>query len=101
MVQFETWFKAAAGCGIIEPNAMALATADGSTGAPSVRYVLLKGYDARGFVFYTNYESRKGRELASNNLASLGFWWEPLQRQVCVWGGERGCFGGARVMEGG
>ena len=54
--QFDAWFKTAASCGLKEPNAMALATADGS---PSVRYVLLKGYDERGFVWYTNYDSSK------------------------------------------
>ena len=60
---------------------MALATADGS-GVPSVRYVLLKGVDERGFIFYTNYDSRKGKEL-NNGHAALCFYWEPLQRSVC------------------
>jgi hypothetical protein len=63
-----------------EPNQMAIATAD-ERGVPSVRMVLLKGYDARGFVFYTNYDSRKARELA-NGHAALCMYWEPLQRQV-------------------
>jgi len=63
-----------------EPNQMALATADGA-GAPSVRMVLLKGYDARGFIFYTNYDSRKAAELASGR-AALTMYWEPLQRSV-------------------
>lgn len=64
-----------------EPNQMALATAD-AAGVPSVRMVLLKGYDARGFVFYTNHDSRKGREMAQNGNAALCMYWEPLQRQV-------------------
>ena len=64
-----------------EPNQMALATAD-ARGVPSVRMVLLKGYDARGFVFYTNHDSRKGREMAANGNAALCMYWEPLQRQV-------------------
>lgn len=63
-----------------EPNQMALASAD-ARGVPSVRMVLLKGYDARGFVFYTNYDSRKARELATGH-AALCMYWEPLQRQV-------------------
>ncbi len=63
-----------------EPNQMALATAD-AAGAPSVRMVLLKGYDARGFVFYTNYDSRKAAELATGR-AALTMYWEPLQRSV-------------------
>ena len=65
-----------------EPNQMALATASAS-GAPSVRMVLLKGYDERGFVFYSNHDSRKGREMAANGNAALCMYWEPLQRQVC------------------
>jgi pyridoxine/pyridoxamine 5'-phosphate oxidase len=71
---------------IEEPNAIAVATADAATGAPSVRMVLLKAYDARGFVFYTNYTSRKGRELAGNARAAFTMWWEPLQRQIRVEG---------------
>ena len=63
-----------------EPNQMALASAD-AQGVPSVRMVLLKGYDERGFMFYTNYDSRKARELA-NGHAALCMYWEPLQRQV-------------------
>ena len=63
-----------------EPNQMALATAD-AAGSPSVRMVLLKGYDARGFIFYTNYDSRKAAELA-NGRAALSMYWEPLQRSV-------------------
>lgn len=83
--EFDAWFKLAASCGMQEPNAMALATAS-SAGAPSVRYVLLKGYDERGFVWFTNYDSAKGLELEENAAASLAFWWEPLQRQVRIEG---------------
>jgi pyridoxamine 5'-phosphate oxidase len=68
-----------------EPTAMALGTAD-AAGRPSVRIVLLKSYDERGFVFYTNFESRKGRELQSNPRAALCFHWQPLVRQVRVEG---------------
>src|SRR3712207_6703127 len=64
--QFDRWFTDATNAGVAEANAMTLATADPRTGAPSARVCLLKGFDARGFVFYTNYESRKGRELAAN-----------------------------------
>ena len=63
-----------------EPNQMAIASAD-ANGVPSVRMVLLKGYDERGFMFYTNYESRKAQELA-NGHAALCMYWEPLQRSV-------------------
>jgi pyridoxamine 5'-phosphate oxidase len=79
--QFAQWFGAARGCGLPEPNAMILATAD-TTGRPSARTVLLKQFDARGFVFFTNYASRKGRELAHNPQASLLFLWLELERQV-------------------
>jgi pyridoxamine 5'-phosphate oxidase len=84
--QFATWFADAVEAGLPEPNAMLLATADGS-GRPSARTVLLKGYDQRGFTFFTNYESRKGRDLAANPQASLVFPWYPLHRQVIVYGG--------------
>jgi len=67
------------------PHAAALATAD-RTGRPSLRMVLLKGFDARGFVFYTNYRSRKGRELAKNARASLLFYWGTIERQVRIEG---------------
>jgi len=69
----------------LEANTMALATA-GTGGRPSVRTVLLKGVDQRGFIFYTNYGSRKGRELAANDNAALVFYWPELERQVCVTG---------------
>ena len=83
--QFAVWFADAAAFGLPEPNAMVVATADPS-GRPSARTVLLKEYDARGFVFFTNYESRKGTELAANAYASLVFPWFPMQRQVLVSG---------------
>jgi pyridoxamine 5'-phosphate oxidase len=79
--QFACWFDAARSCDLPEPNAMILATAD-TTGRPSVRTVLLKQFDARGLVFFTNYDSRKGRELARNPQASLLFLWLELERQV-------------------
>lgn len=69
----------------LEVNAMQLATV-GADGKPSVRTVLLKGVDARGFIFFTNYESRKGRELAVNASAALVFYWPDLERQVCIAG---------------
>jgi pyridoxamine 5'-phosphate oxidase len=79
--QFSEWYEHAVAAGVVEPEAMALATAN-ADGAPSVRFVLLKGIDARGVEFYTNYESRKGRELAANPRAALAILWKPLQRQV-------------------
>lgn len=83
--QFAAWFADAAAFGLPEPNAMVVATA-GRDGRPSARTVLLKEYDARGFVFYTNYESRKGTELSATAYASLVFPWFPMQRQVLVGG---------------
>lgn len=83
--QFRRWLKDAVDAGLPEPNAMVVATAD-TSGAPSARFVLLKGLDERGLAFYTNLESRKGRELAANPQASLVFPWFPLQRQVLVGG---------------
>lgn len=83
--QFQTWFDAARAASPFEPNAMALATV-GADGRPSVRMVLLKGLDERGFVFYTNYESRKGRELEGTPWAALDFFWPEMERQVRVEG---------------
>jgi pyridoxamine 5'-phosphate oxidase len=82
--QFEAWF-AEAGDAVRAPEALAVATAD-ERGAPSVRMVLLKGYDERGFVFFTGYGSQKGRELAANPRAALLFYWDPLGRQVRIEG---------------
>jgi pyridoxamine 5'-phosphate oxidase len=83
--QFQLWFDATVAAGHPEPNAMAVATAT-LDGAPSARMTLLKGLDERGFVFYTNYESRKGGELAANPRAALIFFWVLLERQVRVEG---------------
>ncbi|HEY3757579.1 MAG TPA: pyridoxamine 5'-phosphate oxidase [Opitutaceae bacterium] len=83
--QFDKWFQEAEASKLVEPNAMVLSTAS-RDGAPSSRIVLLKGVDGRGFVFYTNYESRKGREIESNPRASLLFPWFPIERQVIVEG---------------
>jgi pyridoxamine 5'-phosphate oxidase len=78
---FAEWFEAASEGEPNDPNAMALATVDGS-GLPNVRMVLLKGFDPQGFVFYTNIESDKGRELIAAGKAALGFHWKSLRRQV-------------------
>jgi pyridoxamine 5'-phosphate oxidase len=83
--QFTAWFGEAQAAGVPEPTAMTLATAT-AEGEPSARIVLLKGLDERGFVFYTNYESRKGRELAENPRAALTFYWPALERQVRIAG---------------
>lgn len=83
--QFGRWFSQAQNAGLQEPSAMALATVDGAC-RPSLRTVLLRGWDERGFVFYTNYESRKGRELASDPHAALLFYWDVLHRQIRVEG---------------
>lgn len=83
--QFEKWFQEAEGAKIPEPNAMTLSTAD-AEGRPSARTVLLKGLDGRGFVFFSNYESRKGREVAGNPRVSLVFPWIAIERQVIVEG---------------
>jgi pyridoxamine 5'-phosphate oxidase len=108
LAQFETWFREATGdksqsrwrkIGLAlaklwsaicnhrpaDINAMTLATAD-KNGRPSTRTVLLKSVDARGFIFFTNYDSRKGRELAENPSAALTFFWSDLERQVCIAG---------------
>ena len=84
--QFAAWFQHAASAGVREPEAAALATAS-AEGAPSVRMVLMKQYDERGFVFYSNYESRKGQELAANSRAALMFYWVLLGRQIRIEGG--------------
>jgi pyridoxamine 5'-phosphate oxidase len=79
--QFGRWWDEAVAAEVPEPNAMTVATAD-AAGKPSARTVLLKGFDDRGFVFFTNYESRKGEELAANPFAALLFFWRELERQV-------------------
>ncbi len=84
--QFKAWFAEAAASALIEPNAMTLATVS-ADGAPSARAVLLKEYDEKGFVFYTNYLSRKARELESNPRAALLFYWAELERQIRIEGG--------------
>jgi pyridoxamine 5'-phosphate oxidase len=83
--QFESWFQDALAAQLPLPNAMTLATVDAG-GAPSARVVLLKGLDSGGFVFYTNYDSRKGRELALRADACLVFLWSDLERQVRISG---------------
>ncbi|MCB0551926.1 MAG: pyridoxamine 5'-phosphate oxidase [Phaeodactylibacter sp.] len=83
--QFGIWFEEAMNAQLPEPNAMTLATAD-ALGRPSARIVLLKGFDKDGFVFYTNYQSRKGRNLAEQPWAALVFFWQELQRQVRIEG---------------
>lgn len=85
ILQFENWFEDAVKNKISEPNIMHLSTAD-KTGRPSGRIVLLKGFDEDGFVFYTNYMSRKGNELLQNNYGALTFLWMELYRQVRVEG---------------
>ena len=83
--QFERWFADATAARVLEPNAMTLSTAT-RDGVPSARIVLLKGVDANGFAFYTDYRSRKGAELAENPLAALTFLWKEIERQVRVTG---------------
>src|SRR6188768_1762691 len=83
--QFEKWFAQAVDARLPEPKAMTLATVD-ARGYPAARIVLIKGVDERGFVFFTNYESRKGEELAVNPRASLLFHWVELERQVRIEG---------------
>jgi pyridoxamine 5'-phosphate oxidase len=82
--QFDTWYKESVAAGEPEPDAMALATVGHDV--PAVRFVLLKGYGERGFVFYTNWSSRKGKEIAANPNAALAFRWRLLERQVRVVG---------------
>ncbi len=84
-VQFRLWFDAAVAAKVPEPNAMTLATVD-SGGRPAARIVLLKDVDASGFTFFTNYSSRKGRELAAHPAAALLFFWPELERQIRIEG---------------
>ncbi len=85
IAQFHRWFENVIDAGLHEPNAMILATAT-PEGRPSARTVLLKGYDERGFVFYTNYEGRKADELEANPACALLFYWGELERQVRIEG---------------
>ena len=85
LIQFELWLQQALDGQLPEPNAMTLATAD-TRGRPSTRVVLIKGCDARGIVWYTNYDSRKGHELAANPWAALQFHWVELERVVRIEG---------------
>jgi pyridoxamine 5'-phosphate oxidase len=85
LAQFGRWYEEAERGGLALPQAMALATA-GSDGAPSVRMVLLKGFDRHGFLFFTSFQSRKARELEANPRAALLFYWESLGRQVRIEG---------------
>jgi pyridoxamine 5'-phosphate oxidase len=83
--QFRRWFNQALAAEVAEPNAMTVATV-GADGAPAARILLLKGVDERGFTFFTNYDSRKGRELAENPRVALCFFWRELERQVRIEG---------------
>ena len=83
--QFDAWFGEAMKAELPEPNAMTLATCD-AAGRPSARVVLIKGFDERGMVFFTNYQSRKGQDLAANNRAALLFFWPELERQIRIEG---------------
>jgi pyridoxamine 5'-phosphate oxidase len=85
LVQFHDWFEKVIDADLHEPNAMILATAT-TDGKPSARTILLKGYDEGGFVFYTNYEGRKARELETNPMCALLFYWGELERQVRIEG---------------
>lgn len=85
VAQFRIWFEQAQEARVLEPNAMALATAT-ADGTPNVRMVLLKEMNERGFVFFTDYRSTKGGELEENERAALCFWWGPLERQVRIRG---------------
>jgi len=85
VLQFEKWFKEAVEAKVNEPNAMTVATAT-ADGKPSARILLLRNFDENGFVFYTNYTSRKGEEILKNPYASLLFFWPELERQVRVEG---------------
>ena len=83
--QFSKWMDESLKTNLADPSAMILATAD-KNAVPSLRVVLLKGIDSEGFVFYTNYESRKGKELLENPNASLLFFWKELERQIRIEG---------------
>lgn len=83
--QFDKWFREAVSAKVNEPNAMVVSTA-GADGKPSARILLLRNYDHEGFVFYTNYNSRKGIEIAHNPYAALTFFWPELERQVRIEG---------------
>ncbi|RZK64548.1 MAG: pyridoxamine 5'-phosphate oxidase, partial [Pedobacter sp.] len=85
IIQFQKWFSEAVNAKLYEPNVMTFATAD-SDGKPSARIVLLKGFDEQGFVFYTNYESKKAQDLVENPQAALVFFWAELERQVRIEG---------------
>ncbi len=85
IIQFQTWFEQALNSQLLEPSAMTLATAD-KEGRPSARIVLLKAADERGFMFFTNYESRKGRDLGQNPHGALVLYWAELEREICVAG---------------
>ncbi len=84
-IQFKQWFDQALAAQLPEPNAMTIASAT-PDGKPSARMVLLKDFDRRGFVFFTNYNSHKGQELSENPQAALVFWWAELERQVRITG---------------
>jgi pyridoxamine 5'-phosphate oxidase len=92
IVQFHEWFEKVIDADLHEPNAMILATAT-ADGKPSARTVLLKGYDERGFVFYTNYEGRKAKEIEANPRCALLFYWGELERQVRI-EGHASCLSG-------
>lgn len=85
IVQFGTWFSQAVDVEPNEPNAMMLATVD-ADGQPHLRTLLLKGFDERGFVFFTNYQSAKGEQLLAHPHAAMTFWWHDLERQVRIEG---------------
>lgn len=84
-MQFSKWMEEALKSDLIDPTAMALATSD-KKGTPSIRMVLLKGFDEQGFVFFTNYESHKGNDLINNPNASILFFWKELERQIRISG---------------
>lgn len=85
VVQFERWYQDAEKANVDEPNAMTLATVD-LDGKPSARIVLLKGFDSNGFSFFSNYESRKAKEILNNPMVALVFWWQEIHRQVRIEG---------------